>query len=183
MSKKERPKHPYKTIGCVFNHRTFYANTQVYCFSCSLPCSCCLHCSCSLYFQCYNLCRPNMTYVVDMISKNQISTHHALCDVLVITVMQVRRRTYFTAKQTPQVHMWPILTKGVLSHWDRYELQAKKWGSITTPFAWLSYFNWPQLCYLLRCKLHLNTQWIRIVCTFLLYQYFIRNKIDFRLLL
>ena len=29
MSKKERAKHPYKTIGCVFNHRTFYANTQV----------------------------------------------------------------------------------------------------------------------------------------------------------
>ncbi|KAL8560893.1 Centrosomal protein of 76 kDa [Nucella lapillus] len=28
MGKRERPKHPYKTIGCVFNHRTFYANAQ-----------------------------------------------------------------------------------------------------------------------------------------------------------
>ena len=22
-------KHPYKTIGCLFNHKTFYANVQV----------------------------------------------------------------------------------------------------------------------------------------------------------
>ena len=29
MAKKERAKHPYKTIGCVFNHRAFYANNQV----------------------------------------------------------------------------------------------------------------------------------------------------------
>ncbi|KAK7114460.1 hypothetical protein V1264_000518 [Littorina saxatilis] len=28
MAKKERAKHPYKTVGCVFNHRAFYANNQ-----------------------------------------------------------------------------------------------------------------------------------------------------------
>jgi hypothetical protein len=29
LSKQERAKHPYKTIGCVFNHKAFYANNQV----------------------------------------------------------------------------------------------------------------------------------------------------------
>ena len=27
--KQSRPDHPYRTVGCVFNHRTFYANSQV----------------------------------------------------------------------------------------------------------------------------------------------------------
>lgn len=26
--KQSRPDHPYRTVGCVFNHRTFYANSQ-----------------------------------------------------------------------------------------------------------------------------------------------------------
>lgn len=28
MDKQHRPKYPYKTIGCVFNHQSFYANNQ-----------------------------------------------------------------------------------------------------------------------------------------------------------
>ncbi|XP_005103634.1 centrosomal protein of 76 kDa [Aplysia californica] len=28
MAKAERPKYPYKTVGCVFNHTSFYANSQ-----------------------------------------------------------------------------------------------------------------------------------------------------------
>ncbi|GFS20157.1 centrosomal protein of 76 kDa-like [Elysia marginata] len=28
MAKMQRPKYPYKTIGCVFNHHSFYANSQ-----------------------------------------------------------------------------------------------------------------------------------------------------------
>ncbi|XP_071091691.1 centrosomal protein of 76 kDa-like isoform X1 [Haliotis cracherodii] len=29
MSKQSRPAYPYKTIGCVFNHQSFFANSQV----------------------------------------------------------------------------------------------------------------------------------------------------------
>ncbi|XP_041375156.1 centrosomal protein of 76 kDa-like [Gigantopelta aegis] len=28
MSKQQRPRYPYKTVGCVFNHRSFFANSQ-----------------------------------------------------------------------------------------------------------------------------------------------------------
>ncbi|CAG5134305.1 unnamed protein product [Candidula unifasciata] len=28
MSKLERPRYPYKTVGCVFNHQSFFANSQ-----------------------------------------------------------------------------------------------------------------------------------------------------------
>ncbi|RUS90786.1 hypothetical protein EGW08_001405 [Elysia chlorotica] len=28
MAKIQRPKYPYKTIGCIFNHQSFYANSQ-----------------------------------------------------------------------------------------------------------------------------------------------------------
>ena len=27
--KQSRPDHPYRTVGCVFNHKSFYANSQV----------------------------------------------------------------------------------------------------------------------------------------------------------
>lgn len=27
--KQSSPGHPYKTVGCVFNHQSFYANSQV----------------------------------------------------------------------------------------------------------------------------------------------------------
>lgn len=27
--KQSRPEHPYRTVGCVFNHQSFYANSQV----------------------------------------------------------------------------------------------------------------------------------------------------------
>ena len=38
-------------------------------------------------------------------------------------------------------HMWPVLTKGAVSRWGRYELQAETWGTITVSSTGLSYLG------------------------------------------
>ena len=39
--------------------------------------------------------------------------------------------------------LWPAHTKGVLSRWGRYDLQAKKWGTLTVSSTWLPHSKWP----------------------------------------
>ena len=75
--------------------------------------------------------------------------------------------------------MWPaVRTKGALSRWGQFELEAKKWGTITMSSTCLSYFNWPEKLYLLSYMLDSNIKSHCILGTFLLYNITKVIKID-----